>query len=139
MKDAQKDFLKKITGMAVIPFVTAGIASESDGFVISEDGITKLVESAMSAEGSAAKVIELTTAATASSTKVVELTSQVETLTAANTKLEGEKVALQTEVTRLGTLDGGKFSKPDGKKEKTSEETIEYSQSQKDLLEKANS
>jgi hypothetical protein len=84
------------------------------------------------------KVTEQTAAATASSTKIAELTSQVETLTAANTKLESEKTALQTEVTRLGALDGGKFTKTDGKKEKVSGETVEYSQSQKDLLEKAN-
>jgi hypothetical protein len=129
---------KNIRSFLKIPETTTKVELTEEQIEKIDSELGELVTLRADNDLMARKNVELANGASASSTKITELTGQIETLTAANTKLEAEKVALQTEVTRLGALDGSKFTKTDGKKEKVGGETIEYSQSQKDLLDKAN-
>lgn len=112
MKTEQKDFLKKVTGMDNIPFVSAGIASDADGFLVSEDGLTKLAESAMAGDAAVEKVSNLETAATASTEKIAGLEAQVQTLTNEKTAADAKVVSLTAEVEKLGKLDAGKITTP---------------------------
>jgi len=59
MKDSQKDFVLKVTGTSSIPYVMAGVASDSEGHVISENGLIALVELAEQAESNQLQVASL--------------------------------------------------------------------------------
>ncbi len=104
MKTTQKDKLKAVTGMNEIPYISEGVAAESAGYVISEDGLTRLAESVESGEASAARVTELEgslqTAQTAQATAETNLATANQTITANNTRiqeLEAQVAELETE------------------------------------------
>jgi transcriptional accessory protein Tex/SPT6 len=60
MKTEHKSKLIAIVGMPEIPFVSAGISSETDGFVVSEDGLTRIAEALVAGEEAAAQVTNQT-------------------------------------------------------------------------------
>lgn len=139
MKTEQKDFLKKVTGMDSIPFVTAGIAADADGYVISEDGLTKLAEAGMANDTTSTKVTELETAATAAATKITALESQVQILGTEKANQATEITTLKAEVEKLGKMDGAAFTGAKGEKDKPepgAATEVTMSQSQKELDEK---
>ena len=76
-------------------------------------------------------------AAGQNSAKITEQEGIIATMTTEKTAADADVVRLTAEVERLGKLDAGKFTGTEGQADKeTVEDVIEYSQSQKDILEK---
>lgn len=97
MKDSQKAKLKAVTGLKEIPFVTEGIAADTSGHVVSEDGMTRIAEA-----------LEASDTAVATATATVQ--SQLDVANAAKVKAETELAAAkktitekETEITTLNT------------------------------------
>jgi hypothetical protein len=104
MTTKQTEQLKKVTGMTEIPFVSEGIASETSGFVVSEDGLTALVEASVANETAAARIAELegslATAQTAQQTAEASLATAntaLATSQARVTELEAKVTELEAE------------------------------------------
>lgn len=116
MTTKNQEQLKKVTGMNEIPFISAGIAADTDGFVVTEDGLTALVEASVENETAQARITELTnqltTAQAAQQTAEAALATANTNLATANTSL----TTLQARVTELEGEDAGAGSAT-GKKE----------------------
>jgi predicted nucleic acid-binding Zn-ribbon protein len=113
MKDTQKEKLKAITGLDAIPFVTAGIAADTAGYVVSEDALTRLVEAAETGEAAQAT---LATVQAELATANTTLTAAQAAATAAQTELATANTELATAQARIAVLeaqDGGDFSAAD--------------------------
>jgi polyhydroxyalkanoate synthesis regulator phasin len=110
MKTNQKEKLKAVTGMEEIPFVSEGIATEASGFLVSEDGLTRIAEQLEAADVSAASLTQtqqsleqvqaqLTTATESLNARTQELataTSRIQELEARVTELENEATLTST-------------------------------------------
>ena len=88
-------------------------------------------------DGLKTEVDALKVATGQNSAKITEQEETIATMTTAKTAADADVVRLTAEVERLGKLDAGSFSNTSGQQEKEeTEDVIEYSQSQKELLEK---
>lgn len=116
MTTKNTDQLKKVTGMTEIPYVSEGIAAETSGFVIHEDGLTSLVEASAANEANSSAVAalqsQLDAANTASQNAEAALATANANLATANESIE----TLQDRVTELEAIDAGDGSGT-GKKE----------------------
>jgi hypothetical protein len=101
MKTNQKEKLKAVTGMEEIPFVSEGVAAEASGFLVSEDGLTRIaeaLEAADASQGSMAttqQTLDLTQQQLATATE--SLNTRTQELATAN----GTIVDLQARVAEL--------------------------------------
>lgn len=116
MKKTHQEKLLAITGMASIPFVMPGIASSTEGHVISEDGAIALIEAVEAGEAAQATLAtvqtELATANSTLATAQASLTTVQTELATANTNLE----AAQARIVVLEEQDGSGFSGAGGEK-----------------------
>lgn len=89
--------LKKITGMNDIPFVSAGVAADENisGHVITEDGVTALVEASIAGEAAAASL----------SDQALQAQQAVAAQQAAESLLATANTNLATANTRITTLE----------------------------------
>lgn len=97
---------KKVTGMESIPYLSMGVAADTDGYVVSEDGLTALVEASLLAEtvptlqaqvtaANAAKKLAEDNLITANAT-IAARDASIVTLTARVEELESEGTITQT-------------------------------------------
>jgi hypothetical protein len=137
MTTKNTDQLKKVTGMTEIPFVSEGIASATSGYVVSEDGITALVEASFNAETSAARVAELEQQLAAANTAKQTAESNLANANAALQTANNLVVELEKEVKELGKEDAAASETSKGKDE-FAKEGIDAMEMdfQKDLLKK---
>ena len=110
MKTEHQQLIKKVTKMETIPFVMSGIAADSEGHVISEDGLIAMAEAIEAGETAVAELV--TVKANASTLKQAATDAAAAQKTAEDAlKTEQEKVAtLEAKVAKLEEADGGKPS-----------------------------
>jgi hypothetical protein len=98
--------LKKVTGQTDIPFVSAGVTVHENvsGHVISEDGLTALVEASFAGEAAAARVTALeqerdaaVTARTTAENNLATANTTIATRDARITELEARVAELEDE------------------------------------------
>jgi transcriptional accessory protein Tex/SPT6 len=106
MKDTQKNKLKAVTGMNEIPFVMEGIAAETSGHVISENGMSLIAEALEAADAQAAGLTavqaSLETAQAATATAETALATATETIATRDARI----AELEAQVEEL-EADGG--------------------------------
>jgi len=102
MKDAQKNKILLVTGMSEIGFIAEGLESSQTGYIVSEDGLSRIAEALELADTA-------TQAAEASAARVTELETQLqqanEARTNAETALSTAQTELQTAQTRVAELE----------------------------------
>lgn len=79
--------LKKVTGLQAVPFVTADAAAGVDGYVVSEDGLTALVDASFVAETVPTLTTERDNAVVAQQLAERNLATATTTITANNTRI----------------------------------------------------
>lgn len=101
MKTEQKSKLIAVTGMPEIPFVSAGVSADTDGYVISEDGLTRVAEALEAGDQATAQLadqaLQAQQANDARQTAEASLTTANETISANNTRIQ----QLEARVTEL--------------------------------------
>lgn len=105
---------------------------------LSQEQLQKIDEELAQVETLKADNARLKDEATANQTKITDLEGQVQTLNTDKANQDTKITELNTEIKRLGALDGGKFTSTSGQEEKKGEDAVEYSDSQKEMLDKAN-
>lgn len=121
MTTKNTDQLKKVTGMTEIPFVSEGIASGTSGFVVSEDGLTALVEASLNVETASARVAELEQQLAAANTAKQTAESNLATANASLQTANNRVAELEAEVKELGKEDAAASETAKGKDEFTKE------------------
>lgn len=91
MKDAQKNKILAVTGMSEIGFIAEGLESSQTGYIVSEDGLSRIAEALEQADA-AAQVAE------ANAARITELEGQLQQANEARTTAENSLSAVQTEL-----------------------------------------
>lgn len=102
MKDAQKNKILLVTGMSEIGFIAEGLESSQTGYIVSEDGLSRIAEALEQADTA-------TQAAEASAARVTELEAQLQQANEARTNAENALATAQTDLqtaqTRVAELE----------------------------------
>lgn len=102
MKDTHKQILLSVTGMNEIPAISEGIESSANGFIISEDGLTRMAEALEGTDANAAAVTELQSQLEIKNGFAQELT---DALSAANETISGNNARIQELEARVAELE----------------------------------
>lgn len=135
MKDTHKKKLMAVSGMNEIPFVSEGIESGTAGYVVSEDGMTKIAEALEKSEtDSSAATEKLQNDLNAANAAKKKAEDDLAAANAAKTKVETD---LATATARIEELEAdGAVTQTIKQDDKTGKTTVPYHESADNPLNK---
>lgn len=110
MKTQHQELIKKVTKMETIPFVMSGIAADSEGHVISEDGLIAMAEAIEAGETAVAELVTLKANASKLQQAATDAAAAQKTAEDALKVEQGKVATLEAKVAKLEEADGGKPS-----------------------------
>ena len=101
MKDTHKSALLKATGATDLPFISDGIEAGTSGYIISEDGLTRIAEALEIAAVQAAQLLTAQESLSAANEALIELNGQLAAATATAATNNALVAGLQARVSEL--------------------------------------